>query len=99
MDFEIPKKFILGGVEHKVVFEKTVGDNCDFGQWDSVGTIKIAEMVGSEEVSPSRQRHTFWHELTHSILAMMGKEDLNNDESFVNTFASFLSGAIDTMQN
>lgn len=99
MDFEIPKKFILGGVEHKVIIQKTVGDNCDFGNWDSVGTIRIAEMVGSEKTSISRQRQTFWHELTHSILSTMGKEDLNDDESFVNTFASFLSGAIDTMQN
>lgn len=97
MNFEIPEKFILGGVEHKVIFERTVGDNCDFGQWDSVGTIRIAEMVGSEKVFPSRQRQTFWHEFIHSILSIMGKEDLNNDESFVNTFASFLSGAIDTM--
>lgn len=98
MKFDIPDKFLIGGVEHKVVFEKTVGDNCDFGQWDSVGTIKIAEMVGSEKVSPSRQRQTFWHELIHSILSTMRKDELNDDESFVNTFASFLSGAIDTMQ-
>lgn len=98
MKFEIPKKFKIGGVDHEVVFQKTVGDNCDFGQWDSVGTIKIALMVGSDEVSPSRQRQTFWHELTHSILSTMRKDELNEDESFVNTFASFLSGAIDTME-
>lgn len=99
MDFKIPKKFVLGSVEHEVSIQKTVGDNCNlFGSWDSVGIIRIAEMVGSEKTSNSRQRQTFWHELTHAILATMGQEELNNDEGFVNTFASFLSGAVDTMQ-
>lgn len=98
MKFNIPKNFKLGGVEHSVIIQHTVGDNCDFGQWDSVGTIKIAEMVGADVVSPSRMRQTFWHELTHAILSTMRKDELNEDESFVNIFASFLSGAIDTME-
>ena len=38
------------------------------------------------------------HELTHAILFAMGKNELNDDESFVNTFASFLSEAISTME-
>ena len=41
---------------------------------------------------------TLMHEITHAILSAMGKEDLNDDESFVNTFASFLSEAISTME-
>ena len=41
---------------------------------------------------------TFLHELTHAILFAMGKEELNDDESFVNTFSSFLSEAINTME-
>lgn len=98
MEFNIPKKFTLGGVEYEVVIQNTVGDNCDFGQWDSVGKIKIAEMVGPDKVTQSRQRQTFWHELTHAVLGQMRKDDLNDDESFVNTFSSFLSGAIDTME-
>lgn len=98
MKFEIPSQFIMGGVEHQVTIQKTVGDNCDFGQWDNVGKITLAEMVGADKVSLSRQKQTFWHELVHSILSTMRKEELNNDESFVNTFASFLHEAVETMQ-
>lgn len=38
------------------------------------------------------------HEITHAILFAMGKEELNEDESFVNTFSSFLSEVINTME-
>lgn len=31
----------------------------------------------------------FFHELTHAILFAMRKDDLYEDESFVNTFSSF----------
>ena len=41
---------------------------------------------------------TFLHELTHAILFAIGKEELNDDESFVNTFSSFLAEAINTME-
>lgn len=89
MKFEIPSQFIMGGVEHQVTIQKTVGDNCYFGQWDNVGKITLAEMVGADKVSLSRQKQTFWHELVHSILSTMRKEELNNDESFVNTLHHF----------
>ena len=35
---------------------------------------------------------------THAILFAMGKEELNEDESFVNTFSSLLNEAISTME-
>lgn len=73
-------------------------NNCAQSYFNNLGTITIAEMVGAEKVSLSRQKQTFWHELVHSILSTMRKEELNNDESFVNTFASFLHEAVDTMQ-
>jgi hypothetical protein len=39
---------------------------------------------------------TFWHELTHAILADMGMHALNNDETFVTGFANRLTKAIQT---
>lgn len=49
-------------------------------------------------MSESKKKQTFWHELTHAILFQMSKFDLNDDESFVNTFSSFLSEAINSME-
>ena len=37
---------------------------------------------------------TFWHELTHAILADMGMHNLNNNEQFVTGFANRLTKAI-----
>ena len=53
---------------------------------------------GSRDVPQSFQQQTFLHELVHAILNTMRKDDLYDDESFVNTFASFLNEAINTME-
>lgn len=98
MKFTIPSRFTLGSVEHTVEVNETVGDDLDFGQYDSVGKVKIAKRVSTADVSDSKMKQTFFHELTHAILITMRKDELNEDESFVNTFASFLYEAIDTME-
>lgn len=98
MDFKIPEKLIVGSIEYKVDLKDSIDKEEDFGWWSCDGTIEIARSVGRVAVSESRKRQTFWHELTHAILHQMGKTDLNDDESFVNTFSSFLSGAVDTME-
>ena len=42
----------------------------------------------------SAQQNTFIHELVHCILYNMGQYDLERDETFVNTFAGFMSEAL-----
>ena len=96
MKFEIPTTFNIGGVKHTVKIETIVGEGCDFGQFDPVGVISLAEQLGSREVSQTKREQTFIHELTHAILNAMRKDDLYEDESFVNTFSSFLYEAIST---
>ena len=99
MDFNIPKAFTLGGVEHVVEIQQVVGYEQDFGQYDPVRkVIQIAQICGSRDVPQSFQQQTFLHELVHAILNTMRKDDLYDDESFVNTFASFLNEAINTME-
>lgn len=98
MEFKIPKKFKLGGVDYIVKQVEHCGLNDDFGFWKPQGIIEIANQAGGYEVSDSKKRQTFLHELTHAILFAMGKEELNEDESFVNTFSSFLNEAISTME-
>ena len=98
MKFNIPKKFKVGSVDYEVKRVEHCGTNDDFGLWRSQGIIEIATQAGGYKVSESKKKQTFLHELTHAILFAMGKEELNDDESFVNTFSSFLAEAISTME-
>ena len=98
MEFKIPKELKVGGVDYTVKQVEHCGINDDCGLWRSQGIIEIANQAGGYEVSDSKKRQTFLHELTHAILFAMGKEELNEDESFVNTFSSFLAEAINTME-
>lgn len=97
MEFNIPKKFKVGSVDYEVKRVEHCGTNDDFGLWRPQGIIEVANQAGGYEVSESKKKQTFLHELTHAILFAMGREDLNDDESFVNTFSSFLNEAISTM--
>lgn len=98
MEFKIPKRFKVGSVDYDVRFVEHCGDNDDFGKWHPLGFIEIANQSGGYQVSESRKMQVFLHELTHAILGQMSKEELNADESFVNTFSSFLAEAISTME-
>ena len=98
MEFNIPNKLKIGGVDYSIKHVEHCGINDDFGLWRPQGIIEIANQAGGYEVSDSKKRQTFLHELTHAILFAMGKEELNDDESFVNTFSSFLNEAINTME-
>ena len=98
MEFNIPNKLKIGGVDYSIKRVEHCGMNDDFGLWRPQGIIEIANQAGGYEVSDSKKRQTFLHELTHAILFAMRKEELNDDESFVNTFSSFLNVAINTME-
>lgn len=98
MNFEIPKKFSIGSVDYNVKQLDCVNHGEDFGVWRYSGDIELANNISGDKVSESKKKQTFWHELTHAILFQMSKFDLNDDESFVNTFSSFLSEAINSME-
>ena len=98
MEFNIPNKLKIGGVDYSIKHVEHCGMNDDFGLWRPQGIIEIANQAGGYEVSDSKKRQTFLHELTHAILFAMGKSELNDDESFVNIFSSFLNEAISKME-
>ena len=98
MKFNVPKKLKVGSVDYEVRLVQHCGTNDYFGLCRPQGIIEIANQAGGYDVSESKKKQTFLHELTHAILFAMGKEELNDDESFVNTFSSFLSEAINTME-
>ena len=98
MKFIIPNQLKVGSVDYVVKQVEHCGNCDDFGFWKPQGIIEIANQSGGYEVSESKKKQTFLHELTHAILFAMGKEELNEDESFVNTVSSFLAEAIATME-
>ena len=98
MEFNIPKKLKVGSVDYEVRLVEHCGTDDDFGLWRPQGIIEIANQSGGYDISESKKKQTFFHELTHAILFAMRKDDLNDDESFVNTFSSFLTEAINTIE-
>lgn len=99
MDFDIPKHFHVGGQDMEVKIVDKVPDN---SQWSGSccvceGIIYIANKPKDMVQSDSCKLNTFFHELTHAVLSTMGHE-LNDDEEFVCTFASFLTEAIKSME-
>lgn len=97
MKFSIPKKLKVGGIDYTVNMVEHIGINDDYGLHYSDGEIDIATQTSGRPTSESLRRQTFFHELTHAILTCMNNE-LNHDESFVNTFSHLLSQAIDSME-
>lgn len=98
MKFNIPKKFKIGGIDYTVNMVEHIGIDDDFGLHYSDGEIDIATQTSGRPTSESLRRQTFFHELVHAILSCMCRTELNKDESFVNTFSSLLSQAIDSME-
>lgn len=90
-----PSSYKVGGqkVEVKKVERcdgNTLGECCV-----SAGYVLIADFLNKDDKqSESSKKNTFYHELTHSILATMGEEELNKNEKFVCAFSSFLNEAM-----
>lgn len=84
----IPKSFKLGGLEIKVnidnemVHRKKVIGECRYSEQ----SITMDITAGHEELT----EQSFYHELIHWILYMMSRDELRNDEGFVDLFAHFL---------
>jgi hypothetical protein len=89
----VPKSFKLGGVDYKVKTKKKI--NSDVGQVSGISdsfkcSVVIAKNVNNSKCSLDYQRQTFYHELVHQILDIMGEFDLSEDEKFVQSFSMLL---------
>lgn len=87
---KIPEKIKIGGTEYSVekvpgIPDRLMGD-CNY----AATTIRLAETIDSITTSSESMRSTFFHELTHAILAEMGSE-LNSNEEFVQTMSTFIN--------
>jgi hypothetical protein len=87
----IPKKFNLLGYTwtvkiHDGPVEAPDGDKCSgFCDYE---TCTIA-LDGS--MKPEALWHAYLHEITHAVLNAIGREKLNNDEGFVDSFSGALA--------
>lgn len=91
----IPKEYKVGGQRIEVRMVDRCDNNCIGMEFLASGYIEIADYYNKDrKQSEDSKVNTFYHELTHTILGTMGKKELNDDEEFVNTFASFLTEAM-----
>ncbi len=92
---KIPTRYQVGGTEVEVRRVERCENNSIGKTYLCAGFIEIAETFNKDlKQSESSKVNTFYHELVHTILGTMGEFELNDNEKFVNTFASFLTEAM-----
>lgn len=86
---KIPKKVKIGGVTYVVEFRKN--------DTDTMGVLNLGQLhyhhgkLSIDENMPKDiQEQVFLHEVTHGMLRMMGRKDLNEDEYFVDGLSYIL---------
>lgn len=92
---KIPDRYQVGGTEIEVRNVERCENNSIGRTYLCSGFVEIADVYDKDKKqSDSSKVNTFYHELTHTILGTMGEFELNDNEKFVNTFASFLTEAM-----
>lgn len=96
----IPKSFFLYGQRICVTVREDL-----VNAEGAVGTSRHHENVihlqgnkGSWQRKEDQIEQTFYHELVHTILHQMHRNNLNDDEDFVDTFAQLLHQALITAE-
>lgn len=90
----IPVSYHVGGQDIEVKIVEKTEDNKLGCVCVGDGIMKIAKMFNGLEQSETSKLNTFNHELVHTILDTMGRQDLSEDETFVCTFSGFLTESI-----
>lgn len=87
MKFKIPTQIELAGQTFDIVKEPSIqklANSCGQTHFDD-GLIII-----NPQLREDTRNVTYFHELVHAILMTMGDQELNKDESFVDTFGNLL---------
>lgn len=91
MEIKIPKSFELGALRYDVKHVDELCHGVEYGNCNVAETIvEIADTHHGKPVSECRKEQVFFHEFVHAILDILGKEDLNSDEEFVEAFSNML---------
>lgn len=81
------KRFQLGAKKYRVRYLNTNPTTNLGNALAPVCTIDIQKHWDGRDVPALSQEQTLFHEATHCILSEIGREDLSNDESFVQSFS------------
>lgn len=96
----IPDKFKLHGQTIKVILTNKLVHNSDVVGEARYRDNTILIQDNGEQVNMiiSKMEQVFFHELVHYILNAMGEDKINNNDKFVDLFASLLHQAITTFE-
>ena len=95
-ELTLPKKIKVGDNWYSVDIAETMKERLFMGEVHyGKRTITLArKSYHGIPLKLSALHEPFWHELTHAILESMGRNDLDNDETFVEEFSNRLAKAI-----
>jgi hypothetical protein len=87
----IPKRCYLGGVEFITRFVENVANGGKLGDSCTTdGSINIQVMNYGLKQCHTQIQNTYFHELAHNILGMIGRIDLSDDEVLVQNIGNML---------
>ena len=95
---KIPNKYKVGGQSITVSTVDSLPNDILGDSNIGSGLVRIAKTFRGLTQSEDSKFNTFIHELTHTVLDTIGRADLSDDETFVCSFASILTEAINSME-
>lgn len=89
---KIPKSFQLFATTYQIVFDnQRMDDQNAYGIIEhGFNRITLSDTYKGEKLSDDTILDTYYHEKVHAILKAMGKNELNEDEEFVEIFSRLL---------
>jgi hypothetical protein len=95
---KMPKSFKLFATKIKVKYNNEECNNKDvYGLTNySTSTITLAKTDKNKKLPKDKRLDSFYHEKVHMILLAMNKDDLSNNESFVDVFSKLLRQSDET---
>ena len=83
------KRFNLAGKQYTVKLVKYDTDNLGLAR-SAVGEIEVQTHWLGREIPEEMQVQTAYHEVVHCILEDIGRNDLSNDETLVQTLSALM---------
>lgn len=80
------------GIPHKIVEKEYIeGDGCVLGEIE----YRSCTISLRKDQTPEMYTQTLIHEIVHGMLVLIGRNDLSNDETFVQSLALAISQTFD----
>ena len=80
------------GIPHQIIEKDYIeGEGCVLGEIE----YRSCTIAMRKDQTPELYRQTLIHEMVHGMLVMIGRNDLSDDETFVQTLALAISQTFD----